>query len=124
MAGTRLYRLCEQGLRVEISSMRWDALRVQSGGVTLLFLAASGLGYGTQDLSWCDVRSFVVVRDSLAAVQGLSSLVQDSLVAARELSSLAACGILVPRPGVAPAFPELQGRFLTSGPGKSQSGVP
>lgn len=63
MAGTGLCRPCGRGLGVEISSMRWDAIRVQSGGATLLFLAASGLSYGTQDLSWCDVRSFIEVQD-------------------------------------------------------------
>lgn len=62
MAGTGLCRLCGKGLRVEISSMRWNAIRVQSGGATLLFLGASGLSYGTQDLSWCDVRSLVAVQ--------------------------------------------------------------
>ena len=34
--------------------------------------------------------------------------------------SVAACGILVPRPGMEPVFPALAGRFLTPGPpGKS-----
>ena len=57
-----------------------------------------------------------------------------SLVAARGLHSscgvwalehvdsvVAACGILVPRPGIEPASPALEGGFLTTGPpGKSQ----
>ena len=35
-------------------------------------------------------------------------------------SCCAACGILVPRPGIDPASPALEGRFLTAGPpGKS-----
>ena len=42
------------------------------------------------------------------------------LVAARGLSCPAACGILVPRPGIEPASPALAGGFLTTGPpGKS-----
>ena len=32
------------------------------------------------------------------------------------LSFSVACGILVPQPGIKPAFPALQGRFLTTGP--------
>ena len=44
-----------------------------------------------------------------------------SVVAARGLSCPAACGILVPRPGIKPASPALEGGFLTTGPpGKSQ----
>ena len=44
-----------------------------------------------------------------------------SVVAARGLSCPAACGILVPCPGIEPPSPALEGRFLTSGPpGKSQ----
>ena len=41
----------------------------------------------------------------------------DSLIVARGLSCpLRACGILVPQPGVKPPSPELQGKFLTTGP--------
>ena len=32
------------------------------------------------------------------------------------LSCSAACGILLPQPGIKPMFPELQGRFLNPGP--------
>ena len=43
-----------------------------------------------------------------------------SFVAVGGLSSLAACGILVPLPGLEFASPALEGRFLTTGlPGKS-----
>ena len=46
-----------------------------------------------------------------------------SLVAAPGLSCPAACGILVPRPGIEPMFPALEGGFLTTGPpGKSIQG--
>ena len=43
-----------------------------------------------------------------------------SVVVLRGLSCPAACGILVPRPGFEPPSPELEGRFLSTGPlGKS-----
>ena len=49
-----------------------------------------------------------------AVVHGLSFLV------AHELSCPAACGILVPQPGIEPLSPALGGRFSTAGPpGKS-----
>ena len=38
-----------------------------------------------------------------------------SVVVARWLSCSAACGILVPQPGIEPASPALEGRFLTTG---------
>ena len=47
----------------------------------------------------------------------------DSLVAVRVLSFSAACGILVPQPGIEPTSPALQGGLLTTGsPGKSRKG--
>ena len=43
-----------------------------------------------------------------------------SVVAVHRLSCPAACGILVPRPGIEPASPAQEGGFLTTGPpGKS-----
>ena len=39
-----------------------------------------------------------------------------SLVVSRGLSCSKACGILVPRPGINPSSPALEGRFLTTGP--------
>ena len=45
-----------------------------------------------------------------------------SVVVTGGLSCPAACGILVPQPGIKPASAELKGRFLTSGqPGKSRN---
>jgi len=45
-----------------------------------------------------------------------------SLTAIHGLSGPIACGILVPQPGIKPAFPALEGRFLTTGPlGKSKT---
>ena len=49
---------------------------------------------------------------------------EGSVVVAYGLSCLAACGILVPRPGIEPASPALEGGFLTAGPpGKSPFNV-
>ena len=49
-----------------------------------------------------------------------SSCLPQGLVVAHGLSCSTACGILVSRPGIEPASPALQGRFLTTGkPGKS-----
>ena len=61
------------------------------------------------------------------AVLGLSCSTQDlsfqragSVVAACGLSCPVACRILVPRPGIEPASPALEGGFSTTGPpGKS-----
>ena len=54
-------------------------------------------------------------------MRGLCSLRHTgSLVEVSGLSCPAACGILVPRPGMEPASPALEGRFLTTEPpGKS-----
>ena len=42
------------------------------------------------------------------------------VVVAHRLSCPAACGTLVPQPGLEPVYPALAGRFLTTGPpGKS-----
>ena len=61
-----------------------------------IYFAALGLSCGTQDLS--------------LLCAGFS------LVAARGLSCPAACGILVPQPGMEPTSPALEGGFLTTGP--------
>ena len=64
-----------------------------------LFVAARGL------LSSCGTQALERVGSG-AAAHGLSCPV--------------ACGILVPRPGIEPLSPSLEGGFLTSGPpGKS-----
>ena len=39
-----------------------------------------------------------------------------SVVVAHVLSYSAACGVLVPQPGIEPTFPALQGGFVTPGP--------
>ena len=63
-----------------------------------VYLAGLGLSCSTQDPSlWC--VAFLVVR---------------------RLNCFTACGVLVPRPGIKPVSPALQGGFLTPGPpGKS-----
>ena len=53
-------------------------------------------------------------------VQALSLRHASSVVVAHGFSCSAACGILVPQPGIEPVSPALEGRFFTIGPpGKS-----
>ena len=55
---------------------------------------------------------------SSCGVQALGHV--GSVVVAHRLSCPVACGILVPRPGIEPTSPALEGRFFTAGPpGKS-----
>ena len=67
--------------------------------LVFVYLTVLHLSYSTQDLSlWCT----------------------DSLVEVHVLSYSEPCGILVPKPRIEPASPELQGGFLITGPpGKS-----
>ena len=63
---------------------------------------------------------FVVALRLLSSCSARAPQGAGSVVAARRLSCPAACGILVPQPGIEPAFPALEGGFLTTGPpGKS-----
>ena len=105
-----------------------------------LFLAVSGLSCSTQDLplqrtgfslvaarrpsscgTWAPecVGSVVVVRGPSSCGTQAPECV-GSVVAASGPSCPAACGILVPQPGMQPASPALQDGFFTTGPpGKS-----
>ena len=73
----------------------------------IIYLAVSGLSYST-----CGMWDLSLRRVSFSLV-------------AHELSRTVAYGILVPWSGVNPMSPELEGRFLTTGPlGKySQTGI-
>ena len=51
----------------------------------------------------------------MAMLHGLQSM-GVSVVEAHRINYLGACGILVPRPGIEPASPALQGRLLITGP--------
>ena len=55
-------------------------------------------------------------RDVCCGTHALHCGVHASLVVAHRLSCPAACGILIPQPGIEPMSPALEGRFLTSGP--------
>ena len=57
---------------------------------------------------------FVASSGSLLQLMG-------SLVVVYMLSCSLLCGILVPKPGIKPEFPALQGRILTTGPQASPS---
>ena len=79
-----------------------------------IFVVAGGL------LSSCGARAPEHVG-SIVTACGLSSCRElGSVVVACVLSCPAACGILVPQPGIKPASPALEGGYLTTGPpGKS-----
>ena len=82
--------------------------------IYFIYLAASGLSCSTRDLH-CNMRDLSLQHT------GSSSPRAGSVVVAHGLSCHAACGILVPRPGIEPESPALEGGFLTTGPpGKSQ----
>ena len=70
---------------------------------------------------WAPERTVsVVVAHGLSSCGMWASEHVSSVVVAHGLSCPAACGILLPRLGIEPAFPALEGRFLTTGPrGKS-----
>ena len=69
--------------------------------VFIYLLAVLGLTCGTRDLG-CIVRNHFNGTQTLFLVNGLSCST--------------ACGILVPLLGIEYAFPELEGRFFTTGP--------
>ena len=74
----------------------------------ILFLAASGLSCGAWPLCCSVPASLWLWHVGLVVV-------------AHRLSCPVACGILIPRPGIEPMSPALEGWFLTTGPpGKSQ----
>ena len=87
-----------------------------------LFMAASGLSCGAGDLSlWYTGFSLVVAcgLSSCGTWAICGTRVPErmgSVVVARGLGCPAACGILVPRPGIESASPALQGGFLTTRP--------
>ena len=92
-------------------------------GARGLFVVVRGL------LSSCGVWVFssLVVAHGLQGVCALQFAAHrlqlrhaSSVVVARRLSCPAACGIFVPRPGIEPASPALEGGFFITGPrGKS-----
>ena len=79
----------------------------------IIYLAASGLSWGTQHLH-C-VKSFVVVH-RLSSCGVWAPKCMGSVLAVLEHSCSVACGILFPRPGIEPTSPALQGGFWTIGP--------
>ena len=71
-------------------------------------------------LSSCGAWTPERVGSVVCSMQALSLRRESSVVVARGLSCPKACGILVPRPGIEPASPALEGGFFTTGPpGKS-----
>ena len=73
----------------------------------------------TSTICWKDFF-FLNIFIYLLAVLGLHCGSRTSLVVAHEHGCPAACGIIVPQPGLKRTSPELGGRFFTTGPpGKS-----
>ena len=89
-----------------------------------VFVAAHGIFVAACG-SFVEVhRLFVVMRGLLSSCGAQAPKHTGSVVAVRRLSCPAGCGILVPRPGMEPASPVLEGGFLTTGPpGKSHDFV-
>lgn len=76
--------------------------------------SASGLCCSTQDL-WGSRGTFCCGTQAALQLRRVGSV-----AAELGLSCFMACGVLVPPPGIKPATPAFQGRFLTVGPpGKS-----
>ena len=99
-------------------------------------MAASGLSCSAASWLQCSSFSLVVVcgfslcscgtqapgcmGSVVCGVQALLLRHASSAVLVHGLNCPAACGILVPRPGIESTSPELEGRFFTAGPlGKS-----
>ena len=82
-------------------------------------MAASGLSCGMWDLLLWHAGS-LLQRGLLSSCGARAPEYAGSVVAAHRLSCPAACGILVPQPGIELASPALEGGFLSTGPpGKS-----
>ena len=85
-----------------------------------LFLAVSGLSCSTQDLPLQRTGFSLVAARRPSSCGTWAPECVGSVVAASGPSCPAACGILVPQPGMQPASPALQDGFFTTGPpGKS-----
>ena len=68
----------------------------------------------------CGVRAPGHMGSVVCSMRALSLRRASSVVVAHGLSCPAACGILVPRLGIEPTSPALEGGFFTTGPpGKS-----
>ena len=82
-------------------------------------LAASVPSCGAQDLYRIMRDLLLLCMPSLVVARGIRSA-QASVVAVNRFSRSTECKVLVPRPGIEPTSPALQGGFLTTGPpGKS-----
>ena len=71
------------------------------------------------EVNWNDLFGFILHFTALKNTY-LFIWLHWVFVSACGLSCPEACGILIPQPGIEPASPALEGRFLTTGPpGKS-----
>ena len=82
----------------------------------------SSCGLRVFSLSSCGTQAPGRVGSVVCGMRTLLLRRASSVVVVRGLSCPVACGILVPRPGIEPTSPALEGRFFTTGPpGKSHS---
>ena len=96
----------------------WQQLKSWVFGYLFIYLAASVLQCHTWDLH-CGMQDLLLPYVCFSCC-GLHACRLSGLHACRP-SSLTVCGVLVLPPGMEPASPALEGRFLTPGPpGKSQ----
>ena len=94
-----------------------------SGGLRDLWLWLAGFSLVVAcrfSLSSCGARAPGRVGSVVCGTRALSLRCASSVVVGLRLSCPGACGILVPRPGIEPSSPALEGGFFTTGPpGKS-----
>ena len=110
------YFLAVSGLSHGTRDLRWgmwDLLlwRVVSSLRRLGFSLVVACGFS---LFSCGARAPGRVGSVVCSTRALLLRCESSIVVARGLSCAAACGILVPRPGIEPASPALEGGFFTT----------
>ena len=87
---------------------------MQASVVVVRGLSSCGLWALECRLSSCGARAPGRVGSVVCSTRALLLRCESSIVVARGLSCAAACGILVPRPGIEPASPALEGGFFTT----------
>ena len=98
----------------------WGIFLLQCTGSSLRHAGFSLVVACGFSLSSCGAQAPGHVGSVVCGTQALSLSCVSSVVVAHGLSCPAACGVLVPWPGIEPASPALEGGFFTTGPpGKS-----
>ena len=110
------------GLGCGMWGLRWGVcdLSMRHRLFVVVHRLPSSCGVWIFSLSSCGVRAPGCVGSVVCDMWALLLRRMSSVVVPRGLSCPTACGILVPRPGIEPASPALEGMFFTTGPpGKS-----